>query len=398
MERSNTFTRARGSSRFNTYKIEDLNINTITSDNVIELLKEVIDNNFREKNIQLAVNNTACSSKTSEKQKNDFEYEYSTPYTLAKINNRLHKQTISTSSKNEIENLKNEIKSIKQNQMISDHRLTKLETVNNKGKNIVEENTLAQPFNLDHRQGPSGSSYRSSSSNSPIIQRGGKSLVNPKTSQNEASSIHLEDIPENNSLYAQLQAYLWQKQSDTFSSIAKEDVDDIKSYEKISKKEMIFLLENSDIQRKEEPWMIFQQYLVNGLYFLGYNTSENVYNFSKMIIKSIISVEDWGISTMKERHISLNKVSMNFTYWDYIHAFDKVLIYNRPIPNWFLNWWSYHGPTIKNLPDPFLKLYKEWVKVSPNLNELYNTDHIYYLDKIDQIYFFMEFSVPWIHK
>ncbi|KAG5610503.1 hypothetical protein H5410_021784 [Solanum commersonii] len=113
--------------------------------------------------------------------------------------------------------------------------------------------------------------------------------------------------------------------------------------------------------------------------FSGYNTSENTYNFYKMIIKQIISVEDWGISTMKERQISLNKVSMNFTYWDYIHAFDKVLIYNNerhkhtwfikvyakifaePIPNWFLNWWSYHGPTTKILPDPFLKLYNEWI-------------------------------------
>ncbi|KAG5609801.1 hypothetical protein H5410_021082 [Solanum commersonii] len=55
--------------------------------------------------------------------------------------------------KNEIENLKNEIKSIKQNQMICDHCLIQIETVNNKGKNIVEENSLAKPVNLDPRQG-----------------------------------------------------------------------------------------------------------------------------------------------------------------------------------------------------------------------------------------------------
>ncbi|KAG5618620.1 hypothetical protein H5410_018444 [Solanum commersonii] len=73
-------------------------------------------------------------------------------------------------------------------------------------------------------------------------------------------------------------------------------------------------------------------------------------------------------------------------------AFDKILCYNNerhkhtwfikvcakifasPIPNWFLNWWSYHGPTIKILPESFLKLYKEW------------------------ICFFIEFSIPWIHK
>ena len=153
-------------------------------------------------------------------------------------------------------------------------------------------------------------------------------MINAKVTQSAASSsIHLDDIPENNPLYAQLQAYLSEKKSDTFASITKENVDDIKSFEKVSKKEMIFLLENSEIQRKEEPWKIFQRYLINSLYFSGesyktrsyyeiilistgsvefqhfsgYNTSENVYNLSKMIIKQIISVEDWGISTMKER-------------------------------------------------------------------------------------------------
>ncbi|KAG5605259.1 hypothetical protein H5410_026751 [Solanum commersonii] len=187
---------------------------------------------------------------------------------------------------------------------------------------------------------------------------------------------------------------------------------------------MIFLLENSDIQRKEEPWKIFQRYLVNGHYFpgesyitqkyyetllistgvefqhfSGYNISENVYNFSKMIIKHIIHIEDWGISSITERQFSLNKVMVSFTYWDYIQAFNKVLCYNNerhkhtwfikvcakifvnPIPNWFLNWWSYHGPTIKILPEPFLKLYKEWVKVSPDLNKLYHQEHIYFTEE-----------------
>ncbi|KAG5629737.1 hypothetical protein H5410_001454 [Solanum commersonii] len=321
--------------------------------------------------------------KNSEKQKNDFEFEYSAPYSLSKIIDKLNKQTTHTRDssfddlKNEIENLKKEIKSLKQNQMICDHRLTQIEIVNNKGKNIVEENTLAKPFNLDPRQNmflgmmqividfsatyedkyisytfitdpisrdinalinmkqkhvdslqlelmdPSwvtkdigrgyntrgrgrsslGSSYRSSSK-TPVIQMGW-SLINSRISQSEASSsshssAHLEDIREDSPLYAQLQAYLSQKKNDTFASIVKEDNDDIKSYEKVSKKKMIFLLENSEIQRKEEPLKIFQRYLINGLYF------------------PIISVEDWGISTMKERQISLNKISMSFTYWDYI--------------------------------------------------------------------------------
>uniref|UniRef100_M1C2X5 Zinc knuckle family protein n=1 Tax=Solanum tuberosum TaxID=4113 RepID=M1C2X5_SOLTU len=291
----------------------------------------------------------------------------------------------------------------------------------------------------------SRSSYGSSlSSSTPIIQRGGMSLVklNSKAQEKPSSSIHLEDIPESDPLYAKLQEYINQKQSNTFAAIAKDDtIDDMKTYEKVEKREMIFLLENSDIQRREEPWKIFQRYLLNGLFFpgesyktrkyyetllissgvefqhfAGYNTAENVYNFSKMIIKQIIHIEDWGISSMTERQISLNGVKMSFTYWDYIQAFDKVLCYNNerhkhtwfikvcakifanPIPNWFLNWWSYHGPTIKILPEPFLKLYKEWVKISPDLNRLYQQEHISYLQQIEQICFFIEFSVPWIHK
>ncbi|KAG5616237.1 hypothetical protein H5410_016061 [Solanum commersonii] len=215
----------------------------------------------------------------------------------------------------------------------------------------------------------------------------------------------------------------------------------MKTYEKVEKREMIFLLENFDIQRREEHWKIFQRYLLNGLYFPGesfktrkyyetllistgvefqhfsrYNTSENVYNFSKMIVKQIIHIEDWGISSMTERQINLNNVKISFTYWDYIQAYKKVLCYNNeihkhtwfikvcakifsgPVPNWFLNWWSYHGPTIKILPKPFLKLYEEWVKISPDLNILYQQEHISYLQQIEHICFFIEFSIPWIHK
>ncbi|KAG5615907.1 hypothetical protein H5410_015731 [Solanum commersonii] len=97
--------------------------------------------------------------------------------------------------------------------------------------------------NNSHRRGRSspgssvsGSSYGSSSSYSPIIQRGGMSLVKLKTSKKKTSSllsIHLEYIPEDNPLSVELRAYLSQKEKgDTFASIAKDDIDDIKSYEK----------------------------------------------------------------------------------------------------------------------------------------------------------------------
>ncbi|WMV41142.1 hypothetical protein MTR67_034527 [Solanum verrucosum] len=76
----------------------------------------------------------------------------------------------------------------------------------------------------------SGSSY-GSSSNSPILQRRGMSLINSKITQpTTSSSVQLEDIPEDSLLYAELQVYLSQKQKgDTFASIARDDIDDIKS-------------------------------------------------------------------------------------------------------------------------------------------------------------------------
>ncbi|KAG5571249.1 hypothetical protein H5410_061015 [Solanum commersonii] len=100
-------------------------------------------------------------------------------------------------------------------------------------------------------------------------------MINDISSQDKSSSssgqmVHLEDIPKDSPLYSHMQAYLaTQKQKDNFASIIKEDFDDIKSYEKLQKKEIQFLLENSDLQREDEPWKIFQRYLDNELYFPG---------------------------------------------------------------------------------------------------------------------------------
>ncbi|KAG5580760.1 hypothetical protein H5410_051387 [Solanum commersonii] len=86
------------------------------------------------------------------------------------------------------------------------------------------------------RSSPSSSrsSYGSSSSSTPIIQKGGMSLynLNSRAQERASSSIHLEDIPESDPLYAKLQEFITQKQGDSFASIAKEEVDDIKTYER----------------------------------------------------------------------------------------------------------------------------------------------------------------------
>ncbi|KAG5599376.1 hypothetical protein H5410_030746 [Solanum commersonii] len=318
----------------------------ITADNVIDLLKEVTDNTLREKIIQLVVSKTSSSTSIPSDKKVKDEFNYSAPYSLYEVHNRL-------SSKQIME----EIKFLKQNYIIYDHCLTQIESANSKRKNKVDdstadENILANTLNIDPKQNmflgmmqilylpiilgtpfinaiypftninakrfsatyknqdisytfitePISkdinaliemkqkhrkrhlysrkgkiipkfikSSYGSSSSSTPIIQKGGMSLynLNSRAQEKASSSIHLKYIPESDPLYAKLQEFITQKQDDSFASITKEEVDDIKTYEKVKKKEIIFLLENSDIQRRKEPWKIFQRYLVNGLYFPG---------------------------------------------------------------------------------------------------------------------------------
>ncbi|KAG5616239.1 hypothetical protein H5410_016063 [Solanum commersonii] len=235
-----------------------MNMLTITADHVIELLKEVTDNTLREKIIQLAASKTSSSSHSipdDKKVKDDFVY--SAPYSLSKVHNRpSSKQTMvfRDSSfddlKGEIEHLKEEIKFLKQNHIIYDHHLTQIKSANSRGKSKVddypvEENTLANSVNIYPKQNmflgiimehpwmtksrgkgrersssvSSRSSYRSSSSSStPITQRGGMSLVklNSKTQEKTFSSIHLEDILESDPLYAKLQEYITQKQKTNF--------------------------------------------------------------------------------------------------------------------------------------------------------------------------------------
>ncbi|KAG5632926.1 hypothetical protein H5410_004643 [Solanum commersonii] len=145
-------------------QFEDMNMFTISADNVIELLKEVTDNTLREKIIQLAVGKTSSSSNIPNDKKVKDEFNYSAPYSLSEVHNRLSsKQTMIIRDtyfddlKGEIEHLKEEIKFLKQNHIICDHRLTQIESANNKGKNKVddstaEENTLTNSLNIDPKQ------------------------------------------------------------------------------------------------------------------------------------------------------------------------------------------------------------------------------------------------------
>ncbi|KAG5580110.1 hypothetical protein H5410_050737 [Solanum commersonii] len=145
-------------------QFEDMNMFTITADNVIKLLKEVTDNTLREKIIQLAASKTRSSTSIPSDKKVKDEFNYSAPYSLSEVHNRLSsKQTMVIRDisfddlKGEIDHLKEEIKFLKQNHIIYDHRLTQIEFANSKGKNKIdestaEENTLANTLNIDPKQ------------------------------------------------------------------------------------------------------------------------------------------------------------------------------------------------------------------------------------------------------
>ncbi|KAG5621159.1 hypothetical protein H5410_006377 [Solanum commersonii] len=112
-------------------QFEDMNMFTITTDNVIELLKEGTDNTLREKIIQLAAGKTSSSSNIPNDKKVKDEFNYSAPYSLSEVHNRLSSKQImiirDTSFddlKGEIKHLKEAIKFLKQNHIICDHRLT----------------------------------------------------------------------------------------------------------------------------------------------------------------------------------------------------------------------------------------------------------------------------------
>ncbi|KAI5676762.1 hypothetical protein M9H77_07712 [Catharanthus roseus] len=134
--------------------------------------------------------------------------------------------------------------------------------------------------------------------------------------------------------------------SGSYSQIITEE-DNMASYHTNTHKEIIFLLENKDLQWKNDPWILINRYLDTASYaatsykqrpyyesILKVNSCDiihfypntkvtNIYNFSKIIIKRIIFVEEWGLSPLKEKEFILSdsKLSFKYNYWDYIDAF-----------------------------------------------------------------------------
>ncbi|KAG5632037.1 hypothetical protein H5410_003754 [Solanum commersonii] len=273
--------------------------------------------------------------------------------------------------------------------------------------------------------------------------QGSRTLTSFNVSHSTASSSGTSGIDVNHPMYKEFMDFMKSKKEmdnnlPSYSSVLIDD-ENIEVFDLNDKKEVILLLEESDLKWRNEPWHIMTRYLDTVSYtttvykyrmhyeiilsstgcefqhFYPANTKK-VYNFSKMIIKKIIAPEEWGMSTLKEMDYihPEQKVAVKYNYWDYIDGFNKVLLYEnanrkhswfikicsnifeRHVPNWFCKWWTLYGLSVKILPESYKKLYLEWVDISPKLIRM-QKENIFF-EGISVMYFFMEFSIPWIMK
>ncbi|KAL7090607.1 hypothetical protein ACP275_12G051900 [Erythranthe tilingii] len=275
-----------------------------------------------------------------------------------------------------------------------------------------------------------------------ILHHGKKKLIAQSFSGSNTSSYTKDP------LHDEFQEFLKQKQQKegnipessshaSYANIVKDD-DDSHLYIENLNKEIILLIEEKDSQWADNPWIIMERYLSNnslpygsykprGFYenilvhmksveinhFSSGNEKEKGnYSFSKIIIKKIISFEEWGISPLNEKEMfSQNNTNFKFNYFDYIESFYKTFyfenkkqrhswfikicenIFHKPIPTWFFSWWRIFGPSTNILPEKFSSLMKEWVAISPSIQ---NKEK--YIEGKTSCIFFIEFGIPWIWK
>lgn len=280
--------------------------------------------------------------------------------------------------------------------------------------------------------------------NNVLAQIGNQRLIAANITKTSAStSTGISGIDASNPMYKEFMDFIKSRQQEqpSYSAVANEEViENIEVYDQNDLDEIILILDPRDLQWKDEPWQIMTRYFDTASYavptykfrmhyeiilssmgsaefqhFYPANTRK-VYNFSKIIIKKIVTPEEWGTSTMREREYTHpeQKTAVRFNYWDYVESFNKALLYenaNRKhswfikicsnnfkqnIPNWFCKWWTLYGPTINILPENYKRLYAEWVDISPKILQLQKDD--IYFKGISIMYFFIEFSIPWIMK
>ncbi|KAK2980152.1 hypothetical protein RJ640_000895 [Escallonia rubra] len=100
------------------------------------------------------------------------------------------------------------------------------------------------------------------------------------------------------------------------------------------------------------------------------HSSRNIelpFQFSKIEILKFISKKQWGIDPTRIRELPPHFSPRHFNYFDYIDAWNHVLLYQNPshkhswfiffsrnfdgnFPNWIANWWLNYGPDFEEWP------------------------------------------------
>jgi hypothetical protein len=144
------------------------------------------------------------------------------------------------------------------------------------------------------------------------------------------------------------------------------------------------------------------------------NNPESFINFSKCHINKILLPREWGLNPNGEKAIKIaeNKY-IYFNYWDYIQAFTQAFYYQnpknkhswffsinpevveKPIPNWFFEWWIKFGPSLEILPKEVMDLYTPWCDNSPLISKVASTRLI---TGQCPCFFFTKFQIPWIWR
>ncbi|CAK8563260.1 unnamed protein product [Lathyrus sativus] len=143
------------------------------------------------------------------------------------------------------------------------------------------------------------------------------------------------------------------------------------------------------------------------------NNPESFINFSKCHVNKILLPREWGLNPNAEKAIRITEGKyIYFNYWDYVQAFTQAFYYqnpknkhsffsineemiNKPIPNWFYEWWAKFGPSLEILPKEILNLYNPWCNNSPLIVKILSDNLI---TGQCLLLFFIKFQIPWIWR
>ncbi|KAK9676101.1 hypothetical protein RND81_11G054000 [Saponaria officinalis] len=260
----------------------------------------------------------------------------------------------------------------------------------------------------------------------PIVQHGSKKLIAANISG--TSNTELEEFYEWRSIHKKKD----NSEESLYANVVKRNHSIEADMLPNDEERVILLLNESDEKWDDKPWFLFDRYLKphsytmevyktphyyeeilanNGCTFTHFSgANKEIYNFSKIIIGSIILIGDWGISPLTEKTITIRGTVIKYNYWDYIQAFDKVFlyendkrshtwfikfssdVYNNDLPSWFLNWWSFYGTSANILPQILKDLFDEWQGMITYVIDPEEIIFSYHMR------FFIEFSIPYIWR